>query len=258
MRFCAFHSRSVGTCTCQSTRLCTCSRSTCSRRRSRSDRCICSMPARLPPVQTFVATKASSRSWCRERRSPTTSSALPYIGELSTTRPPQSNSASSTWPRCAIPTGSRPTSNPSHVPQPMTGSGIAVEGMRRVCMHCQISLECGAMHYRNLGKSNLKVSVLCLGTMMFGDQTPVDDARRIVDDAQEHGVNYIDTADVYTKGASETMLGELLKGRRHHWVLATKLGNPLSEQPNEGHFSRAWMLRELDASLARLQMDHVG
>jgi aryl-alcohol dehydrogenase-like predicted oxidoreductase len=114
-----------------------------------------------------------------------------------------------------------------------------------------------AMQYRNLGKSNLKVSVLCLGTMMFGDQTDIDAARAIVDDAQANGVNYIDTADVYTKGASESMVGELLKGRRHHWVLATKLGNKMSERPNEGHFSRSWMLHEVDASLARLQTDHV-
>ena len=113
------------------------------------------------------------------------------------------------------------------------------------------------MQYRNLGRSNLQVSVLCLGTMMFADQTPLEAARAIVDDAQDHGVNYIDTADVYTKGASETMVGELLKGRRHHWVLATKLGNKMSERPNEGHFSRSWMLRETDASLARLQTDHV-
>lgn len=113
------------------------------------------------------------------------------------------------------------------------------------------------MQYRHLGKSNLKVSVLCLGTMMFGDQTVIDDARAIVDDAQDRGVNYIDTADVYTKGASETMLGELLKGRREHWVLATKLGNKMSERPNEAHYSRTWMLREIDASLARLQTDHV-
>lgn len=113
------------------------------------------------------------------------------------------------------------------------------------------------MHYRPLGKSNLQVSVLCLGTMMFGDQTPLDEARAIVDDAQGHGVNYIDTADVYTKGASEAMVGELLKGRRHQWVLATKLGNRMSERPNEGHFSRSWMLREVNASLGRLGTDHV-
>jgi aryl-alcohol dehydrogenase-like predicted oxidoreductase len=113
------------------------------------------------------------------------------------------------------------------------------------------------MQYRNLGKSNLKVSVLCLGTMMFGDQTDIGAARAIVDDAQAAGVNYIDTADVYTKGTSESMLGELLKGRRHHWVLATKLGNKMSERPNEIQYSRTWMLREIDASLARLQTDHV-
>jgi aryl-alcohol dehydrogenase-like predicted oxidoreductase len=113
------------------------------------------------------------------------------------------------------------------------------------------------MHYRQLGKSNLQVSALCLGTMMFGDQTGREEAQAIVADARDHGVNYIDTADVYTKGASEVMVGELLKGQRHAWVLATKLGNKMSSWPNEGHFSRAWMLRELDASLQRLQTDHV-
>ena len=113
------------------------------------------------------------------------------------------------------------------------------------------------MHYRTLGKSNLQVSALCLGTMMFGDQTGQDEAAAIVADACAHGVNYIDTADVYTKGASETMLGSLLKGQRHEWVLATKLGNKMSDRVNEGHYSRSWMLRELDNSLQRLQTDHV-
>lgn len=113
------------------------------------------------------------------------------------------------------------------------------------------------MQYRTLGKSNLQVSALCLGTMMFGDQTGQDEAAVIVADARAHGVNYIDTADVYTKGASETMLGNLLKGQRHDWVLATKLGNKMSDRVNEGHYSRSWMLRELDNSLQRLQTDHV-
>ena len=113
------------------------------------------------------------------------------------------------------------------------------------------------MQYRTLGKSNLQVSALCLGTMMFGDQTGQDEAAAIVADARAHGVNYIDTADVYTKGASETMLGNLLKGQRHDWVLATKLGNKISDRVNEGHYSRSWMLRELDNSLQRLQTDHV-
>ncbi len=113
------------------------------------------------------------------------------------------------------------------------------------------------MQYRALGHSNLQVSVLCLGTMMFGDQTARDEAAAIIADAQDRGVNYIDTADVYTKGASESMLGELLKGRRQDWVLATKLGNKMSERVNEGHYSRSWMLREVEESLARLQTDHI-
>lgn len=113
------------------------------------------------------------------------------------------------------------------------------------------------MQYRRLGKSNLKVSALCLGTMMFADQTDRGEAQSIVADAREHGVNYIDTADVYSLGAAETMVGELLKGQRDEWVLATKLGNPMSKRINDRHFSRTWMLRALDASLQRLQTDHV-
>lgn len=113
------------------------------------------------------------------------------------------------------------------------------------------------MQYRRLGKSNLKVSALCLGTMMFADQTDRAEAQAIVADAREHGVNYIDTADVYSLGAAEQMVGELLKGQRDEWVLATKLGNPMSKRINERHFSRTWMWRALDASLQRLQTDHV-
>lgn len=113
------------------------------------------------------------------------------------------------------------------------------------------------MQYRPLGKSNLQVSALCLGTMMFGDQTDRTEAGAIVADAHAQGVNYIDTADVYSTGASETIVGELLKGQRHDWVLATKLGNKMSERVNEAHYSRSWMLRELQASLTRLQTDHV-
>jgi len=113
------------------------------------------------------------------------------------------------------------------------------------------------MQYHSLGKSPLQVSRLCLGTMMFADQTELAEARSIDDHAHEHGVNFIDTADVYSKGRSETMVGELLKGRRHDWVLATKLGNTMSERPNESHYSRAWVLRECEASLQRLGTDHI-
>jgi len=113
------------------------------------------------------------------------------------------------------------------------------------------------MRYRPLGKSPLQVSELCLGTMMFADQTDLTEARRIVDHAREHGVNFIDTADVYTLGRSEQMVGELLKGQRDDWVLATKLGNKMSDRPNEQGYSRAWVLRECDASLQRLGTDHI-
>ena len=113
------------------------------------------------------------------------------------------------------------------------------------------------MLYRQLGISPLKVSALCLGTMMFADQTDEKEAAAIVADARERGVNFIDTADIYSKGASESMVGRLLQGQRDDWVLATKLGNMMGDKPNQGHYSRAWMLREVEASLQRLQTDRI-
>ena len=113
------------------------------------------------------------------------------------------------------------------------------------------------MRYNPLGKSQLKVSALCLGTMMFGDQTDMGEARSIVALARERGVNFIDTADAYSSGKSETMLGEILKGARAEWIVATKVGNKMSERPNESHYSRSWMLRACDESLRRLATDHV-
>src|SRR6218665_2603621 len=113
------------------------------------------------------------------------------------------------------------------------------------------------MHYRPLGKSPLKVSRLCLGTMMFGDQTGLDEAREIVAHAQAHGVNFIDTADVYSTGGSETMLGQPLGGRRADWIVASKVGNRMSERPNESGFSRRWITAACEASLQRLGTDHL-
>ncbi|WP_454733312.1 MULTISPECIES: aldo/keto reductase [Cupriavidus] len=113
------------------------------------------------------------------------------------------------------------------------------------------------MEYRRLGASNLKVSALCLGTMMFADQTDEAEAGRIVDSARAHGVNFIDTADVYSKGASERMVGRLLAGDRHDWVLASKLGNPMDAAPNRSHYSRTWILRESEESLRRLGTDYL-
>ena len=114
-----------------------------------------------------------------------------------------------------------------------------------------------SMHYRRLGNSNLKVSTLCVGTMTFGKQTPFDEAARIVASARDHGINFIDTADVYNKGESEKDLGKLLAGQRQHWVLASKLGNSVSEAVNEGHYSRRWLMQQTDAILARLQTDYL-
>ena len=113
------------------------------------------------------------------------------------------------------------------------------------------------MQYRRLGKSNLKVSALCLGTMMFGKQTAYADAANIMASAKAHGINFIDTADVYNHGQSERDTGQWLKGQRHDWVLASKLGNPVSDAPNEGHYSRRWLIRQTDAILARLQTDYL-
>lgn len=104
------------------------------------------------------------------------------------------------------------------------------------------------MQYRQLGASPLQVSALCLGTMMFADQTDLQEAATIVADARAQGVNFIDTADIYSKGESERMVGQLLQGQRDDWVLATKLGNAMGSQPNEGSYSRAWMLRSVEAA----------
>ena len=111
------------------------------------------------------------------------------------------------------------------------------------------------MNYRRLGSSNLRVSPLCLGTMMFGEQTPDDEAARIVASARDHGLNFIDTADVYNDGRSEQVVGKLLQGQRHDWVLASKIGNVVGKGPNQSHYSRQWLIRGVEQSLARLGTD---
>jgi len=113
------------------------------------------------------------------------------------------------------------------------------------------------MQYRRLGKSNLKVSALCVGTMMFSDRTDLAEAQRIVASAHEHGVNFIDTADVYNHGGSEQMLGQILKANRHDWILATKLGNPMGQKPNQSNYSPHWVIGEVESSLKRLDTDHI-
>lgn len=114
------------------------------------------------------------------------------------------------------------------------------------------------MQYRRLGNSGLKVSTICLGAMMFGDQTTGAVAACIVDSAYDAGVNFIDTADSYAKGGSERLVGKLIAKHRDRWVLATKVQNRMiADDPNSGGLGRKWMMHEIDASLARLKTDYV-
>ncbi len=118
------------------------------------------------------------------------------------------------------------------------------------------------MQYARLGQSNCRVSRLCLGTMMFGDQTNSSESADIVAYAKEQGVNFIDTADVYTLGASETITGTLIKSERDWWVLATKMGNKMGSNvdaynPNQERYSRKWVAQACNDSLRRLGTDYI-
>ena len=113
------------------------------------------------------------------------------------------------------------------------------------------------MDYRNLGRSGLKVSPLCLGTMMFGGATDEPTAQRIIAKAREAGVNFIDSADAYNGGRSEEVTGRAISNQRDQWVLATKLANPMGEGPNMGGLSRKWIMGAADASLRRLGTDYI-
>jgi aryl-alcohol dehydrogenase-like predicted oxidoreductase len=113
------------------------------------------------------------------------------------------------------------------------------------------------MEYRRIGRSGLKVSEICLGTMSFGTQIGLDEARPIVDLAYDAGINFIDTADGYGRGASEEILGELLKSRRREVVLASKFFNPMGPGPNDSGMSRVHVMNAVEDSLRRLQTDHL-
>src|ERR1035437_1642920 len=89
------------------------------------------------------------------------------------------------------------------------------------------------MEYRKLGNSGIKVSPICLGTMMFGARTDAAEAGRIVDSARAAGINFIDTADAYAKGESERVTGKLISTDREQWVVAPKVGNPMGKGPND-------------------------
>ena len=121
------------------------------------------------------------------------------------------------------------------------------------------------MRYVPLGNSGLTVSVLSFGTMTFGGtgwaadigRTGVDDARRQLDICIEAGVNLIDTADIYSDGWSEEILGEAIEPRRNEVLIATKARFPMGEGPNDGGLSRHHLIRACEASLRRLRTDHI-
>ena len=122
------------------------------------------------------------------------------------------------------------------------------------------------MEYRQLGRSGLKVPVLSLGTGTFGGtneffqrwgQTQADEARRMVDLCLEHDLNFFDTADIYSEGASEEILGQALKGRRDKALIATKATFPSGRGPNDMGSSRYHLVRACEASLKRLGTDHI-
>ncbi len=120
------------------------------------------------------------------------------------------------------------------------------------------------MQYTHLGRSGLQVSRLCLGTMNFGPQTEEADAHSIMDSAQEAGINFFDTANVYGgkdhRGWTEEIIGRWFaqgNERREHTVLATKLYGTMTDRPNESKLSALNIRRALDASLKRLQTDYI-
>src|SRR6201996_2800557 len=115
------------------------------------------------------------------------------------------------------------------------------------------------MQYRSLGRTGIKVSPYCLGAMMFGGiaNSDHDDCIRIIHRALDDGINFVDTADRYSSGESEEIVGKALKGRRQNVVLATKVHGPMGDDPNQQGNSRRWITQAVEASLRRLQTDHV-
>jgi aryl-alcohol dehydrogenase-like predicted oxidoreductase len=115
------------------------------------------------------------------------------------------------------------------------------------------------VHYRSLGRTGLRVSPMCLGAMMFGawGNPDHDESIAIIHAALDAGINFIDTADVYSAGESEEIVAKAIAGRRDEVVLATKFFAPMGEGPNQSGGSRYWIMRECENSLRRLGTDHI-
>ncbi|MFI6316785.1 aldo/keto reductase [Nonomuraea sp. NPDC050556] len=115
------------------------------------------------------------------------------------------------------------------------------------------------MRYRILGGTGIEVSTYCLGTMMFGSvgNPDHDDSIRIIHTALDHGINFVDTADMYSEGESEEIVGKALQGRRDEVILATKVHFQMGKGPNRSGNSRRWIVKEVEASLKRLRTDWI-
>ena len=113
------------------------------------------------------------------------------------------------------------------------------------------------MEYRQLGDSGLQVSPICLGAMMFGSASDDKSVARIIDSARKRGINFIDTADGYSCGNSEKILGKLLKKDRKQWVLATKIGSRRGPAKFDTRLGKRHMMLGIDESLTRLQTDWI-
>ena len=116
------------------------------------------------------------------------------------------------------------------------------------------------MRYRTLGRTGIKVSPYALGALMLGasiGNPDHDDSIRIIRKALDAGINFIDTADAYSYGESEVVVGKALKGRRDRVVLATKLSRPMGDDPNQQGTSRRWIMTAVENSLRRLRTDHI-
>lgn len=113
------------------------------------------------------------------------------------------------------------------------------------------------MRYRPLGRTGVQVSELCLGTMMFGGPTSEADSHEIMQRAFDAGVNFVDTADMYSTGRSEEVVGKGLKGQRDRIILATKACNAMGPDRNQQGLSRRWLMQAVEGSLRRLQTDYI-
>jgi aryl-alcohol dehydrogenase-like predicted oxidoreductase len=115
------------------------------------------------------------------------------------------------------------------------------------------------MRYRTLGATGIQVTPYCLGAMMFGSigNPDHDDSIRIIHRALDAGINFIDTADMYSRGESELIVGNALNGRRDNVVVATKVNGPMGEDPNMRGTSRRWIITAVEGSLRRLQTEYI-